>query len=60
MTPPLTLLANGIDANDCERRAQRRIASMSAEILIVAKLEKVSDTAYGRMIWSLCLIAPQV
>jgi hypothetical protein len=33
---------------------------MSAEILIVAKLEKVSDMAYGKMIWLLCLIAPQV
>jgi hypothetical protein len=33
---------------------------MSAEILIVAKLEKVSDTAYGKMIWSLCRIAPHV
>jgi hypothetical protein len=53
-------LANGVDVNDRESRAQRRIASMSAEILIVAKLEKVSDTAYGKMIWSLCLIAPQV
>jgi hypothetical protein len=29
-------------------------------ILTVAKLENVSDTAYGKMIWSLCLIAPQV
>lgn len=36
------------------------IACISAEILMVAKLEKVSDTAYGRMIWSLCRIAPQV
>jgi hypothetical protein len=53
-------LTNAVDVNDCESRAQRRIASMSAEILIVAKLEKVSDTAYGKMIWSLCLIAPQV
>ena len=36
------------------------IACISAEILMVAKLEKVSDTAYGNMIWSLCRIAPQV
>jgi hypothetical protein len=36
------------------------IACISAEILMVAKLEKVSDTAYGKMIWSLCLIAPHV
>jgi hypothetical protein len=36
------------------------IACISVEILIVAKLENVSDTAYGKMIWPLCLIAPQV
>ena len=36
------------------------IASISAKILIVAKFENVSDTAYGKMIWSFCLIAPQV
>jgi hypothetical protein len=36
------------------------IAFMSAEILMVAILEKVSDTAYGKMIWSLCLMAPHV
>ena len=35
-------------------------ACISVEILIVAKLENVSDTAYGKMIWPLCLIAPQV
>jgi hypothetical protein len=36
------------------------IAFNSVEILMVAKLANVSDTAYGKMIWSLCLIAPQV
>jgi hypothetical protein len=39
---------------------QSFIIRSSAEILIVAKLQKVSDTAYGKMIRSLCLIAPQV
>jgi len=29
-------------------------------ILIVAKLENVSDTAYGKMIWLLWRIAPHV
>jgi hypothetical protein len=60
MKPSFNLLTDAGDVNDGESRTQRRIASMSAEILIVAKLEKVSDTAYGKMIWSLCLIAPQV
>ena len=39
---------------------QACIARISAEILMVAKLEKVSDTAYGKMSMSLCRIAPQV
>jgi hypothetical protein len=39
---------------------QSFIVCSNAEIFIVAKLEKVSDTAYGKMISSLCLIAPQV
>ena len=39
---------------------QSSIVCSSAEILIVAKLEKVSDTAYGKMIVSLCRIAPHV
>ena len=38
---------------------QSFIICSSAEILIVAKLEKVSDTAYGKMICSLCLIDKQ-
>jgi len=41
-------------------RHQFCIAFNSVEILMVAKLANVSDTAYGKMIWSLCLIAPQV
>jgi hypothetical protein len=36
---------NGVDVGERERRAQRCIDAMSAEIPIVAKLEKVSDTA---------------
>src|SRR5215216_938442 len=44
----------------CSSGSQLFIACISAEILMVAKLEKVSDTAYGRMMWSLCCIAPQV
>ena len=42
---------------DCH---QLRIARIKAEILMVAKFENVSDTAYGKMISSLCRIAPQV
>ena len=34
--------------------------SMSAERRIVAKLENVSETAYGRIIRSPCRMAPQV
>jgi hypothetical protein len=36
------------------------IISINAVILIVAKLENVSDTAYGKMIWLLWRIAPHV
>ena len=41
-------------------RACSATTCVSAEILKVAKLEKVSDTAYGKMIWSLFFNAPQV
>ena len=51
----------------CATRSQLRRRSpqpssmfISAAILTVAKVENVSDTAYGRMIWSLCRMAPQV
>ena len=39
---------------------QLRIARIKDEILMVAKFEKLSDTAYGKMISSLCRMAPQV
>ncbi len=42
------------------RGNQLCIAFSNVEILMVAKLANVSDTAYGKMIWSLCRIAPQV
>ena len=40
--------------------SQLCIARIKAEILMVAKFEKLSDTAYGKMISSLCRMAPQV
>jgi hypothetical protein len=42
------------------RTQQLSMTFISAAILIVAKLEKVSEIAYGKMIWSLCRMAPQV
>jgi hypothetical protein len=39
---------------------QLSMAFISVEISMVAKLEKVSEIAYGKMILSLCRIAPQV
>jgi hypothetical protein len=52
---------------DILRYARHRIAVFQlcmacskVEILMVAKLEKLSEMAYGKMISSLCRIAPQV
>jgi hypothetical protein len=45
-----------ISSNGC----QFFIDCINVEILMVAKLENVSETAYGKIIWSLCRIAPQV
>jgi hypothetical protein len=49
-----------IGVHDIASGDQLSIICSSAEILIVAKLEKVSETAYGKMIVSLCRIAPHV
>ncbi len=59
-SPYVKVQWHGLSRPLAERGNQLCIAFSSVEILIVAKLENVSDTAYGKMIWSLCLIAPQV
>jgi hypothetical protein len=48
------------NSRSLEHYQQLSIAFISAAILIVAKFEKVSETAYGKMIWSWCRMAPHV
>src|ERR1700737_1930231 len=59
-SPCLKVEWHGLPRPLAESGNQLCIAFSSVEILIVAKLANVSDTAYGKMIWSLCFIAPQV